>query len=383
MTREVRRGFITVTRVMGRRTAYSRGADPVDGDRQRSSLSPRGARLRPRLALQGRSMSFPPAPPVEPSTARVWIVDDSPSQLERARRALGDSGWALETFSDGESALEELALGKRPDVLVLDWLLPGLSGVEVCRFLRRSVDALALPILVLTSVESRERVAEALDAGASDFLAKPYGDEELRARIRSLVRVREQAQRAERAEQRLTELLAGEQASHLHALAQKQWLHGILMDAPAAICILEGPEHRFSFANSAYLALVGRRGLEGRTVLEVMPEVAGQGFIELLDDVLVRGEARFGHEHLLRLSRADGASASAFLNFVYSPKRNGAGQVDGVLVFAHDVTYQVEARLRVESLARQLGESEERLRRVVDASGAGLWELEVDRKSVV
>jgi len=131
----------------------------------------------------------------------VWIVDDSPMDAERARRVLRSS-WQVEVFADGSAALEKLASAPRPpDVMVLDWIMPGVSGVDVCRFLRSPQGALPqVGILLLTTHRQTEQIVEGLSAGANDYLAKPYADAELHARVQSLVRARQLLERAENAE---------------------------------------------------------------------------------------------------------------------------------------------------------------------------------------
>ena len=126
-------------------------------------------------------------------TGQVWIVDDSPLQLERAKGVLGES-YELDCFPDGETLLERLSQAPPPDVVILDWQLPGISGQEVCRFLRERFDEVTLPVLVQTASGVREDFAAALAAGANDFLAKPYDDVELLARVATLVRIRKQAE---------------------------------------------------------------------------------------------------------------------------------------------------------------------------------------------
>ncbi len=123
----------------------------------------------------------------------IWIVDDSPQQVERARAVLAPL-FTVEVLSEGEALLERVAGGEHPDVLLLDWQLPGISGLDVCRFIRQRFDEVALPILMLTVRDGPDDLTEALDAGANDYVAKPYDDRVLAARVRTLVRVRRQAQ---------------------------------------------------------------------------------------------------------------------------------------------------------------------------------------------
>jgi len=117
--------------------------------------------------------------------ARVLVVDDDPQLREALTRALELDGYDVATASNGAQALE--AIGRsRPDVAVLDVMMPYVGGLDVCRALRERRDR--LPILVLTARdEVGDRVA-GLDAGADDYLTKPFALDELRARLRALLR---------------------------------------------------------------------------------------------------------------------------------------------------------------------------------------------------
>ena len=118
-------------------------------------------------------------------SARVLVVDDDPQLREALQRALELDGYAVTTASNGVKALEQVA-ASRPDVMVLDVMMPYFGGLDVCRTLRSKSDR--LPILVLTARdEVGDRVA-GLDAGADDYLTKPFALEELRARLRALLR---------------------------------------------------------------------------------------------------------------------------------------------------------------------------------------------------
>ena len=120
-----------------------------------------------------------------------------------ARRPLAQS-FGVDLFADGPTMLERLATAGPPSVLVLDWHLPTMSGIEVLRFVRRSLDETALPILVLTVQGGKADVVQGLSAGANDYLTKPYDDAELLARVTSLQRLRDLSDelRAERKRQR-------------------------------------------------------------------------------------------------------------------------------------------------------------------------------------
>ena len=116
---------------------------------------------------------------------RILVVDDDRAVRESLRRSLSFNGYSVALAQDGLEALDLIA-SDRPDALVLDVMMPKLDGLEVCRELRSTGDD--LPILVLTARDSvSERVA-GLDAGADDYLPKPFALEELLARMRALLR---------------------------------------------------------------------------------------------------------------------------------------------------------------------------------------------------
>ncbi|HEY3493706.1 MAG TPA: response regulator, partial [Polyangiaceae bacterium] len=127
------------------------------------------------------------------------MVDDSPLEAEVAARVLA-THHDIQTFHDGASVLELFASGLRPDVLVLDWHMPDMSGLDVCRFLRQRFDQASLPILVLTGAGGHEETLDSLRAGANDFVAKTSNSEEFHARVRTLLRVRALHERVRRAE---------------------------------------------------------------------------------------------------------------------------------------------------------------------------------------
>ncbi len=116
---------------------------------------------------------------------RILVVDDDRAVRESLRRSLSFNGYTVDLAEDGVEALEAIT-NERPDAVILDVMMPRLDGLEVCRQLRSTGDD--LPILVLTARDSvSERVA-GLDAGADDYLPKPFALEELLARLRALLR---------------------------------------------------------------------------------------------------------------------------------------------------------------------------------------------------
>ena len=118
---------------------------------------------------------------------KILVVDDERAVRESLRRALELEGYDIELAADGSEALSLLTgNGEAPDAVVLDLLMPGVDGLEVCRRLRRAGSR--VPVLMLTARDEVESRVAGLDAGADDYLTKPFALEELVARVRALLR---------------------------------------------------------------------------------------------------------------------------------------------------------------------------------------------------
>lgn len=157
-------------------------------------------------------------------------------------------------------------------------------------------------------------------------------------------------------------------------LKDAQLAHGRLTDvfrqAPAFMCVLSGPDHVFEMANERYLQLIGNRDAIGRPVREVLPEVADQGYFELLDGVYRSGESYIGTDLRLVLQDPDGSSDERFVDFVYMALRESNGDVSGILVHGVDQT----ERKRAEQAFRA---SQQRYRTVIESIDEGFCILEM------
>ena len=118
---------------------------------------------------------------------RILVVEDEPSQVELLRYNLTQQGFQVSVARDGEEGYLA-AVEDPPDLILLDWMLPNLSGIEVCRQIRRNKHTREVPVIMLTArSEERDRI-RGLDIGADDYVAKPYSVKELIARIRAALR---------------------------------------------------------------------------------------------------------------------------------------------------------------------------------------------------
>jgi two-component system response regulator MprA len=117
---------------------------------------------------------------------RVLVVDDEPAVRVALERALRLESYDVELAADGREALDRLAVGAPPDAVVLDVAMPHVDGLEVCRRLRDAGDR--TPVLMLTARDAVDDRVAGLDAGADDYLVKPFALKELKARLRALLR---------------------------------------------------------------------------------------------------------------------------------------------------------------------------------------------------
>ena len=120
---------------------------------------------------------------------RILVVDDQPESIRLLHAVLSPRGYSVDSVSSGAEALERLAAEPAPDLVLLDVVMPEIDGYEVCRRIRATPATELLPVVMLTASSGEERL-RALEAGADDFLMKPFDQAELLARARSLIRIK-------------------------------------------------------------------------------------------------------------------------------------------------------------------------------------------------
>jgi adenylate cyclase len=122
--------------------------------------------------------------------AKILVVDDTPANVKLLSDLLTYKGYEVVTATSGAEALEKVE-SRQPDLVLLDILMPGMNGYEVCRTIRKNPATEILPIVMVTSLDPAEERMNGLQAGADDFLAKPVDEQELLVRVRSLLRIKE------------------------------------------------------------------------------------------------------------------------------------------------------------------------------------------------
>jgi PAS domain S-box-containing protein len=148
-------------------------------------------------------------------------------------------------------------------------------------------------------------------------------------------------------------------------------LREMFEQAPGIMAMFRGPEHVYAMANAAHLEHIGHRDLIGKTVREALPELAGQGVVELLDEVYATGTPYVGRQRAVSLQRQAGSPRETrYVDFVFQPIRDARGRVTGIFVQGHDVTEHVRSQLA-------LRESEAHLTAVFAQAAAGLVECDL------
>ena len=291
-------------------------------------------RWLPEMGKAGASEPPPADAAARASGATVIVADDNADMRDYLRRVL-QPHCDVVAVSDGVAALAAVRK-RRPDLVLTDVMMPGLDGFGLVAALRADARTRSIPVVMLSARAGEEARIEGLQAGADDYLVKPFSARELIARVRThleLARLR-----------RAIEL-------------QNETLNDLFAQAPAAVCVMEGPEHVYRLANPPYREVVGDRELLGKSIREALPELAGQGIYELLDRAFATGERVVRPEILIKLRR-NGRLEDCYFTLIYQPYRDADGEVAGVMAFGFDLTEQVRARQRAEALTREVQASE-------------------------
>ncbi len=258
-------------------------------------------------------------------SARIILADDNADMRDYVRRLLHER-YAVETYGDGQAALEA-ARRNPPDLVVTDVMMPLLDGFGLLRGLRSSPKTELVPVIMLSARAGEEARVEGLEAGADDYLVKPFSARELLARVQTHLQLAKLRATAERERRKLGELLE---------------------QAPVAIAVLEGPELRYTVANEAFCELSGRSDFIGKTSSDAFPELRDHEAVASLERAYREQRAIRATEMRIPVVRA-GRTRDAFFDYVAQPIIDD-GASAGIIVVAIEVTEQVQARQRVEAL---------------------------------
>ncbi|HTE47903.1 MAG TPA: HD domain-containing phosphohydrolase [Gemmatimonadaceae bacterium] len=195
----------------------------------------------------------------------VLVVDDDPQVARMVARLLTSEEFVVTLAGDGASALASVRTHP-PDVILLDWMLPGMSGLDICKNLKRDPSTRLIPVILLTGLDAREHRIMGIDAGADDFLTKPYHPEELRARVRSLMRLKQYTDELDLAESVITSLALTVEARDQYTDGHCQRLARYASALGEAIGI--GGEDLAALERGGYLHDVGKIGIPDAVLLK-------------------------------------------------------------------------------------------------------------------
>jgi signal transduction histidine kinase/CheY-like chemotaxis protein len=279
---------------------------------------------------------------------RILVADDNSDMREYVARLLG-ARWTVETVADGLVALESIRK-RAPTLILTDVMMPRMDGFELLHEIRKDPSTRRIPVVMLSARAGEESRVEGLEAGADDYIVKPFTARELVARVAARLDLH-----------RLGTLLEKERSA----------IDSLFQQTPVPIAVLTGPDVVYSVANQAYREVVGNRDVVGKPILEALPELRGQGFDTLAREVMRTGRAYIGHEALVKLDRRHtGQLEDTYFTFIYSPISGEGGENHSVAVIATDVTDQVRARKQLEILADEASSGQEKFRKLSESLDA-------------
>ncbi|HZR10721.1 MAG TPA: ATP-binding protein, partial [Myxococcales bacterium] len=264
------------------------------------------------------------------SGARILVADDNADMREYVVHVLAGR-WNVEAVADGAAALDA-ARRLRPDLILTDIMMPGLDGFGLLREIRHDAALKTIPVIMLSARAGEDARIEGLEAGADDYVVKPFVARELVARVSThlqLAAARETVQR------------------------DRERMYGVFEQAPVPIAVFSGPDFTCELANPRYLQLVNNRPVAGLTLREAFPELVGTPVIEVFERVWSTGEPYAADEYATRLRRADGVLEERWFNFNLQRLRDPLGNATSMMLVAVDVSEQVRARLRMEEAGRE------------------------------
>jgi len=285
---------------------------------------------------------------------KILIADDNPDMREYITKLL-ERNYDIITAADGVEALK-LAKEENPSLILSDIMMPNLDGLGLLKKLREYTATKTIPLIFLSARAGEEAKIEGIEAGADDYLVKPFSAKELLARVQTnlgMSKLRKQAEERVKTE--------------------RERLYEVFMQAPAMIAILRGDDLTFELANPLYLKTIGKTAEEviGKSIWEVLPELKGQPIEGILRNVYTTSERFAGNELPVKLDiNNNGILEDVYFNFVYEAYRESLDKIAGILVHAVDVTAQVLDRKKIE-------EAEARSRLAIEAADMGAfdWDL--------
>ncbi|MES2265432.1 MAG: ATP-binding protein [Bacteroidota bacterium] len=272
---------------------------------------------------------------------RILIVDDNADMRAYLNRLL-EPYFTIQLAVNGADALMKIH-ELQPDLVLSDIMMPVMDGKAMLQQLRQNTQTMQLPVIFLSARAGEEARIDGLEAGADDYLVKPFSAAELLTKIRAQIKI-----------------------NTARGYAERQ-LRNLITQAPVAIAIYRGREHTIEMANELMLQYWGRTAHDvfGKTLRDAIPELVIQGFEQIMDHVYETGERFISGDIPVELLRF-GKMETMYINLTVEALMEDEGPVTGMMAIAADVTKQVEGRLELEKTTDTLKLS-------MEAANLGTW----------
>jgi PAS domain S-box-containing protein len=272
---------------------------------------------------------------------RILIVDDNADMRDYLCRLL-DPYFTVILAINGQDALIKIE-SSAPDLVLSDIMMPVMDGTTMLKHIRANTLTTRLPVIFLSARAGEEARIFGLEAGADDYLVKPFSAAELLTKVRAQIKI-----------------------STARGLAEQQ-LRELLMQAPVAIAIYRGKDHVVEMANERMLQYWGRTAEQtfNKPLFEAIPELKTQGFDRLIERLHQSGQ-RYTISEIPIIVNRYGNTDIVYTSLTLEPLKNEDGMITGTMAVAADVTEQVIAR-------KELEKTTDTLKLAMDAAGMGNW----------
>jgi len=287
-------------------------------------------------------------PHITNDTAKILVADDNADMRNYLQRLLAPH-FDVRTAINGEHAFS-IARSWSPELILSDIMMPELDGFGLLKKLKSNLATRNIPLIFLSARAGEEAKVEGIQAGADDYLVKPFSAKELMARIQNQILI-----------------------SRVRRETEKQF-YNLFLQSPAHIHVMKGPEHMVEFFHPLGRKFIGR-DITGMTMREALPEFEGKGYFEILDQVYRDGIEIFLPESKAIVKDSNGDPEEHYFNITYLPWRGLDKEIKGVLQFTFDVSEQVKAR-------KVLEEAEYKLQNAIELANLGTWHIDIKTQFV-
>lgn len=272
-----------------------------------------------------------PSISIQGASPLILLVDDNADMREYVKRVLS-SKCTVHTANNGAEAFEMIRQHNY-ELVITDIMMPVMNGFELLEKIRTDYHKKSTPVIFLSARAGEEAKVEGIDAGADDYLVKPFSSRELVAKVEANIKI---------ARNRIN--------------AEKN-LKNIIHQSPFAMNIMKGKDFVIEIANRKVLEMLDKKEEEivGKPMLEAFPELAQQGIVEILNKVIETGEPFTANEMPVVINKSEGQEL-LYVNLIFEPIFNDAGNVDAIISVSVDVTAQVKARNIIEQSQKELDE---------------------------